>query len=402
MGTNDLKVLIVDDSRAMLAAAEATLRSLDIQDVVSCSSGEESLKFVKGATPPFDLLFIDLNMPGMDGIELIHKLSDMRYEGAVVILSALDSKIIQLAEQVTTSMRIRLTGCINKPIDQEKVERLLHKMKTMRSIYQSNYEQLNELELSRAIHQHQLIPYYQPKVSTRTGEVRGLEVLARINSPLLMNVITPNQFIPTAERHNLIDELTFELIDHALKDLPQLRDEFGESCRISINISPNTLHNNRFPEQLLELVERNGVTPHQLMLEITENVAIDETTQLETLGRLRIKGFELALDDFGTGFTNIQQLKNLPFSEIKLDRSLIINIATDSMSQVITHSLMDIFTESTVEVVAEGIDNEDDLNYLNTLSDKLLLQGYIISKPKGLEEICRWHHSWKKLFEAST
>lgn len=340
-------------------------------------------------------------MPEMDGIELIRALSQIRYEGGVIILSALDDKVIQLAEQVTTSMRIRLLGCINKPITEEKVEAILHKMRTMRSIYQEQYSQLNEDEIHNALSRNLLTPYYQPKVSTTTGQVKGLEVLARINSPLQMDAITPDQFIPKAEALGLIEELTFNLLDQALQDLPQLTEEFGPECRLAFNISPSSLNNTHLPEQLMALLSNRNISTKQLILEITESIPIEKPEQLETLSRLRIKGFELALDDFGTGFTNFQQLKTLPFNEIKLDRSLICNISDDHMSQVVAQSLLDIFNQLEVEVVAEGIDSERDLNYLNDLPIPLLLQGYIISKPKDLKDICRWHQSWKRTIEAS-
>ena len=396
---HNLNVLIVDDSKAMLGIAEATLHEVGIEKCTCVQSGKDALSAIHHASPPFDLLFIDLNMPGMDGIELIRKLSTSRYEGAVVILSALDEKILLLAEQITSSLRIRLMGSISKPIDREKVKTILQKMKTMRSIYQTQYSQLNKSEINNALKNNLLTPYYQPKVSTNNGKVESLEILARINSPLQTNAITPDQFIPSAEKLNLIEPLTYNLLNRVLEDLPQLTEEFGTDCRLAINISPNSLHDLHLPEMLAGILEQKGIPTHRLILEITENIPIEHPSQLETLGRLRIKGFELALDDFGTGFTNIQQLKSLPFNEIKLDRSLIYNIAHDHISQVIVQSLLKNFDETQVDVVAEGIDNAEDLNYLNALSYPLMLQGYIISKPKNADDICRWHHSWKKTIE---
>ncbi len=310
------------------------------------------------------------------------------------------NKVIQLAELVTTSMRIRLLGAINKPISEEKVQAILQKMKTMRSIYQDQFSQLNEMEINSALSRNQLIPYYQPKISSVDGKVKSLEVLARIKSPYQMDAITPAQFIPAAERLDLIENLTFNLINQALSELPRINQEFGPECHIAINISPTSLNNPQLPEVMMDILTRHNIFPNQLMLEITESVAVENPVQLETLGRLRIKGFELSLDDFGTGFTNIQQLKSLPFSEIKLDRSMVYGISTDHMSQVVTQSLMSIFEELDVSVVAEGIDNEKDLNYLNALPIPMLLQGYIISKPKALDDICRWHTSWKKIIES--
>ena len=396
---HDIKTLIVDDSRAMLEVAQATLQEVSIAEVFTATSGEEALSALHNASPPFDLIFIDLNMPGMDGIELIRNLHQRRYEGGTVILSALDEKTLQLAEHVTLSMRIRLLSCISKPITTEKVETILHKMKTMRTIYRDHFSQLNESEINNALNRNQLTPYYQPKVSNADGKVMGLEVLARINSPLQTNAITPDQFIQVAEKLDLIEVITYNLMDQVLTDLPQFHQVFGPNCQISINLSPSSLHHSNLPEQLLALTERHNISPKQITLEITENIAIEDPEQLATLSRLKIKGFELALDDFGTGFTNIQQLTSLPYNEIKLDRSLIFNIANDRLSQVIMQSLLNIFQEFNTVIVAEGIDNEADLNYLNALPMPIQLQGYILSKPKAVDEICRWHRSWQQMVQ---
>jgi len=123
---HNLNVLIVDDSKAMLGIAEATLHEVGIEKCTCVQSGKDALSAIHHASPPFDLLFIDLNMPGMDGIELIRKLSTSRYEGAVVILSALDEKILLLAEQITSSLRIRLMGSISKPIDRPLQKTMAH------------------------------------------------------------------------------------------------------------------------------------------------------------------------------------------------------------------------------------------------------------------------------------
>ncbi len=129
---------------------------------------------------------------------------------------------------------------------------------------------------------------------------------------------------------------------------------------------------------------------------MTESYAVENIDQMETLNRLRIHGFGLALDDYGTGYTNIQQLKSLPYTEIKIDRSLIYNICNDKLSQVVAQALFDIFEELNVSIVTEGVELATDLDYLNALNVPIKLQGFIISRPKEVNSICRWHRNWKK------
>ncbi|MCK5639621.1 MAG: EAL domain-containing protein, partial [Gammaproteobacteria bacterium] len=216
-----------------------------------------------------------------------------------------------------------------------------------------------------------------------------------------IDAIPAGLFIDTAERGGLSEALTFRIFEAALEEYPVIAEEFGDDCKLAINISPILLADKKLPEKISQILDKNNHDASNITLEITEGYAIEETTQLETLNRLRIHGFNLALDDYGTGFTNIQQLKNLPYTEIKIDRSLIYGISHDKLSQVVTNGLFDIFSELQVDVVAEGIETEEDLNYLNNLPVPVHLQGYIISKPKPLDNIIRWHHGLKRILEST-
>ena len=354
------------------------------------------MQLLEDVSNDFHVIFVDLNMPGMDGMELIRELAELKYTGGVVILSKLDKKIIQLASDITKKHRINLIGSISKPITQEKLIPVLQKLNTMRLVVDNMEEPLTTEELQVSIREKWLIPYYQPIINNQTGDVSCLEILARITKPGKTDAIPAGQFINKAEREGLIGPLTLRVFETALEESPGISKEFGVDCKLAINISPVLLKDKKLPEKLSQIINKNGYSATNIIIEITESHAIEETTQFETLNRLRIQGFNLALDDYGTGFTNIQQLKNLPYTEIKIDRSLIYGIHHDKLSQVVTSSLFSIFKELQVDIVAEGIETEEDLNYLNNLSVPVHLQGYIISRPKARDNIIRWHQSWKK------
>ena len=119
------------------------------------------------------------------------------------------------------------------------------------------------------------------------------------------------------------------------------------------------------------------------------------------MNRLRIRGFDISLDDFGTGFTNIQQLKSLPFTEIKIDRSLITHVESDRFSQVLIDSLIDIAQNQQLDIVAEGIERIEELQYLDRYKHSLLMQGFLISKPKPLTDLVGWIHSWQRMINSN-
>ena len=139
-----------------------------------------------------------------------------------------------------------------------------------------------------------------------------------------------------------------------------------------------------------------GVDKSQVILEITEEFALKSTEQLESLNRFRIRGFGLSLDDFGTGFTNLQQLRSLPFTEVKIDRSLITDIHCDQFNQVVVNSLADISSRLNVTLIAEGMETIEDLNYLESNYKKMHIQGFLICTPRPIDNLLRWYHSWTK------
>lgn len=395
----EINVLIVDDSKAMLSVMAAFLEDLDVTSITCVESGEKALSLIKSGNINFQLIFVDLNMPGMDGMELIRILSKERFLGGVVILSELDDKIVQLAAEVTNESRAHLIGCINKPVTEKKLSAILQKLKSLDIRTECEPERLLSVgEIEAAISDKRVTPYYQPKVNNQTGKVESLEVLARISLPGEVSSISANRFIGVAEDNGIIELVTLSVLRSVMKELPSIKEEFGEHCKLSLNISPLTLNNQHLPSNLLKLICKHGYTSSDFIIEVTENYAIDNSIQLETLNRLRINGFGVSLDDYGTGYTNIQQLKNLPYTEIKIDRSLIYNIAKDRLSQTLSQFLFNMFDELNVQVVAEGVELSDDLDYLNNLKIPITLQGYIVSKPKIIGSICRWHRNWKKDF----
>ncbi len=396
MDVDDIPIMVVDDSKSIRLVMKKILNRLNMEDITFCEDGAKALTIIKQDPEHYHLIFIDLNMPEMDGMALIRQLGSARFNGAVVIASQMEHRVINLASDIAKKNHIHLIGNLKKPFDISQMECILEKYRAFRQRSTPTMNVLSVDEIRQAINQGRLMPYYQPKVDINTNQIHSLEVLARIDSPGDGGAITPVNFISIAENHNLINLITFHLLKTALFEYAELESEIGDFFTLSINISALQLEDLNMPDKFDAIVLDGGLTAKKITIEVTEEHALKTDKQLETLNRFRIKGYGIALDDFGTGFTNISQLLSLPFTEVKIDRSLIAGINDDQFSQVIVNSLIDLTSKMEIELVAEGIETIEELEYFVKFKALILLQGYLFTKPKPKDELIHWYHSWKK------
>ncbi|EGU60394.1 putative diguanylate phosphodiesterase [Vibrio nigripulchritudo ATCC 27043] len=388
------QIVVIDDSQAILMVMKTMLLELGFANVVTSSNPRKALDLIRNHPEKYSAVFTDLNMPDIDGMEVIRQLGESRFSGGVCIISDMEKRIIQLAADIARQHEVCLLGNISKPIDLNSLKRALDKLQQMEERNFVHYKKMSREELRACLDARFITPYYQPKVNIYKHKVDGVEVLARICKPGVPKAILPGQFIPTAMRYNMLDEITLQILEKALDDLPMLCKEFGNNVRVSVNLSPNQLIDPKYPDTLNDMVTTRGVEKSQIILEITEEFALKSTEQLESLNRFRIRGFGLSLDDFGTGFTNLQQLRNLPFTEVKIDRSLITDIHCDQFNQVVVNSLADISKKLNVTLIAEGMETIEDLHYLEHNYRDMHIQGFLICTPKPVDSLLRWYHSW--------
>ena len=387
-------ILVVDDSKAILVVMQAILNELNVPHVTTCLDAQDALNKVKAKPYFFDAVFTDLNMPDMDGMELIRHLGEIHYPGAIVIISEMNSKIIDLAADLARKNNIHLIGNIAKPVQLNQVYTLLQKLEYLACHTEKPTEPISETQLLHAISHNEITPFYQPKVNRNSNKVESIEVLARIVTAEQGAVLLPERFICVAEDLDLINLITFQLFEKATGDFSEIKTRLGYKLKLAFNLSPCQLEDLSCPDKLALILHLNQLTPSEIILEITEQHALSSSAQLETLNRLRMRGFGISLDDFGTGFTNVQQLKTLPFTEVKIDRTLISNIESDLFSQVIVSSLVNIAIQDDLTIVAEGIERVEELEYLDRFKEHILMQGFLISRPKGKTEFIRWAQSW--------
>jgi diguanylate cyclase len=243
-------------------------------------------------------------------------------------------------------------------------------------------------ELRRAIEQQQLVLHYQPKVDAHTGELLGVEALVRWQHPE-QGLIPPGDFIPLAERTGLIGPLTDYVLDAALHQCHRWR-QAGHELAIAVNVSARSLLDLAFPDQVAGLLARWELPARLLVVEITEStIMADPTHALEILGRLNTMGVQIAIDDFGTGYSSMAHLKTLPVQELKIDRSFVSQMTSNSRDAVIVRSTVDLGRNLGLRVVAEGVEDGVTLRELDALGCDAI-QGYYISRPVPADDLIHW------------
>ena len=249
-------------------------------------------------------------------------------------------------------------------------------------------------ELRHAVEQEQFVLYYQPKVNLKNFQVTGVEALVRWNHPR-EDLMLPDTFIPLLEQTGMIRSLTPWVLNESLRQGHELQD-LGAPITISMNLSVRDLQDPYLADAFAEQLAALQISPRWLELEITESAVMTEPERaLDVLTRLSSMGLRIAIDDFGTGYSSLSYLKKLPVNTIKIDKSFVIGMGRDENDAAIVRTSIDLAHNLKLEVVAEGVENEETLKRLNELGCDTA-QGHYISRPLSAEELALWlkQSSW--------
>jgi diguanylate cyclase (GGDEF)-like protein len=247
-------------------------------------------------------------------------------------------------------------------------------------------------DLRRAIDHQDITLYYQPQVALATGELIGMEALARWRHAE-RGWIPPIDFIPVAEHMGLIKPLTLYLIELAGRDAMAV-GKSGVTLPVAVNVSMRNLLDPHFPEMLEALIARTGQPTELLKLEITESAVMAEPGRvLESMQRLRAAGIRFSIDDFGTGYSSLAYLQRLPVEEIKIDRSFVGQMIGEAGSAAIVRATIELGGSLGLEVVAEGVEDERTWRALKRMGCSTA-QGYFIGRPMPIGELEGWMRNW--------
>jgi EAL domain-containing protein (putative c-di-GMP-specific phosphodiesterase class I) len=254
-------------------------------------------------------------------------------------------------------------------------------------------------ELERTLRQGGLRLVYQPKVDAVDGSLIRVEALVRWAHSEL-GAIPPSRFVPLAEQHGLIDDLTQWALRTALRQLREWKVA-GLDTSVAVNISAISLERLDFPDLVERLCRALSVPTDHLVLELTEGATQPLINMMDTLTRFRIKGVGLALDDFGTGYSGLMQLRRLPFSEIKIDRQFVTELTTSRDDQVIVRAVIELAHGLGLKVTAEGVETVEQLGLLRTMGCDLI-QGYLLAHPLEAGDLVAWASRHKRRWKLLT
>ncbi len=386
------KALIIDDSafqRHMLSVVCTEAGYL----TVLVNNGVEAVAALQEMS--FKLIVSDLEMPEMDGVQLIRELAKLEVKSKIVFVSGHSDSLLGAAKELAEQFGLSIAGTLKKPYVPENFlqllldESLLNPDATLNPRYKGQFQgMLSKRTVIQGIEEGAIIPFYQPKICRVQKKLMGFECLARWDTGN-GRVLGPGSFIPTAEQYSLMPELTDAIIHQALADMTVWQTA-GHRLPVSINISTDDLKDIAFPDRLEHITHKHDIPPSRIVLEVTETKVMEEAREcLEVMSRLRLRGFGFAIDDFGTGYASLKQLQYFPFTELKLDRSYVAAAINHRPSLAVLETGIQLARNLSLSCIAEGIETEEQAQFLVSLGCPQH-QGFHYAKPLPRDAVLAW------------
>lgn len=378
MNTN-LNIMIVDDHPIHLILLKQLLTKLGCKVTVF----DNALEACESVTATnCDIIFCDIQMPVHDGIDMMFMLDEANYQGNVVLISSVELTVVSAIRAMCEGFPFDVLDIIEKPYTPKSIEDVLAmRLKSDNKGFpeRKNIEVTDE-EFLVALAKGQIHNYYQPKVDFEMETVTGYEALARWVHPKY-GVLAPDAFLPIVERCQLSAELFDTVLKNALDDIQDHR-----LCKtIAINVDQFNLEDSNFAQTFIARCLERGVNPSSFIIEITERDTYRNSVSLyKNLTKLRVNDVTVSIDDFGTGNSTLEKLAQLPFNEMKIDRSFVFEIKDDQKKKNIVLSICGLAKNLGIKLVAEGVEDHETWSLLKEYGVEVC-QGYFVSKPMPLE-----------------
>lgn len=328
------------------------------------------------------LVLLDLNMPVHDGVEVLRYLKAEHPGSSVMLMSGEGGRVLESALRLGQELGLNMLGFLEKPLELERLETIL---------YQNwrGHWLISEEELRLALDQGEFVALFQPRAHREADgswRVRDVEALIRWQHPRF-GLLTPDHFIPLAEELPMISEMTDRMLEQSVDHATRWMDAHGMELGLSINLPTTQLGDSELPDRLLAIARKRGVDARRITLEVTERGTMRDTAAAaEILTRCRLKQFNLAMDDFGTGCSSLTHLAQLPFNELKIDKSFVAGLETRSSDRVIVRSCIALAHSLGLAVCAEGVESAATFQLLDRMGCDTM-QGYWVSPPVRAGEI---------------
>ncbi len=391
---SQLHVLVAEDGAFIRGVMSQLLKGLGVIHVTFATNGNEALEIVRGGELPVDVVLCDLQMPDMDGVELVRHAAEFPRPPAFAYISGAHAAMLSAAADLARNRGISVLGTIGKPASRAAIAAILDRYLATPAATRSGADVMKAsflptaADVEAALVGDQFELFYQPKVDVRSENLGGFEALIRWRHPEA-GLIPPGAFIALAERGSVIGPLTDWVIAAALRTTAQW-SAAGLATKVSINLSVNTLVDLSFPDRIAAQARQAGVDPRRIILEITESGAFNNSANtLDILARLHLKGFALSIDDFGTGFSSMEQLRRVPFTEMKIDRAFVHGAARDRRMHAILESSAGLARNLGMSIVAEGAETAEDIGAIKGIGIDLV-QGFYYGRPMTADDAFKW------------
>ena len=388
---SDNRVLIIDDDPRICRIIKRVADDLGVE---SRTTDDPALfESVNLGFKP-NVIFLDLQMPKIDGVELLRKLAEQQSIAAIIVASGMDKSVIETTLELGKSMGLNMSGILQKPIDIDITKEILERHFDVPIKRSAQAVKISREELGQAIENDELVVYYQPQVNFETSQVCGVEALVRWQHPS-HGLLFPDAFIALAEKHqDLITSLTYKVLETAMKD-DAARSERGIELKVSVNFSAKLFHDLSLPDRVENLLNTFGFEANRLILEVTESGAMeDPSSSMDILTRLRLKNIQLSIDDFGTGFSSLVQLYRLPFTELKIDKSFVMEAMKSTEAASIARITIELGHGLGLKVVAEGVEDKETYDWLKTNGCDIA-QGYYFTRPVAADTFLNWLEDYR-------
>ena len=385
---NANRVLVIDDDHTVCELVSALARTMGL----TCDATRDPATFLDRVTPETSLILLDLMMPEMDGIEVLRLLGERRCKARILLMSGMDKRVLETAERLAQSLGLAVVGHLQKPFPLTELKSVLDSvagMEAPKSVEEVPAITVSDEQIRNAVKNGEFLNFYQPQINLKTGDVMGVEALARWRHPE-RGMTLPENFLARLDALDLMDALCWSTAELAMAEAKQFRRRNGELLRLSINASMRSLHDLEFPDALVTLARKYDFPVEMIAVEITESVLMSELSRtLDVLTRLRMKNFQLSIDDFGSGYAMMRQLQNVPATELKIDKSIVENMHLNDSDRVMVGKIIEMGHELKLSVLAEGVMTQEQFQLLRGKGCDGA-QGYWFSYPLPAELIKQW------------
>lgn len=313
----------------------------------------------------------------------------------MVLVSGEDGRLLERARSLAESCGFQVVHVLSRPIDKAAIEQMLVP-------YLARPPRVPLAELEKALAEHELVLLYQPKVAISPAGLRiqGVEALLRWQHPH-RGLLRPREFLEAITEHGLMSNLTDFVMAEALRQAGVWRER-GLRLEMVVNLSARLVRDRQFPERLASLLHENEIPADGLTFDITDTSSIDDRgLVLEVLRRLRILGVGLSIDNFGTGMASLAEIYRMPFSEIKVDRSLIADLPQEHDATVVMRAIADLAHALHLKVCAAGVETRQMLESVRAAGFDSA-QGHFFSDAVQAEEIERLVPTWPSFGPGAT